>query len=693
MKKDKLQKYIDISNKIHDFKYDYSKITEIKNVKSPITIICPIHGEFNTNFDNHINHKTSCPYCKGVGKKSEKDFIEECKKIHSDKNYDFSLVKYVNCKTKVKVICHNKNILGEEHGVFEIKPTHLINGHGCPKCSNRYMTTEEWIAKANKIHNFKYDYSLIKKYPNKQKEKGKFICHEIDDDGNEHGIFEMTYGSHIMGCGCPKCNGGVKSNKETFVKKANKIHNNYYSYDNFIYLNAKSKSYITCPIHGDFLQNADQHLRGQGCPKCNSSKLEKTLISLFNDNNIKYDYQVRFNDTKQTIDFFLPLKNLYIECQGEQHYIPISFGGSDDYETCLKVLEERKQLDYEKYNWVASNGFNIVYFTMPENFNDKTIDIFSGFYEDKNVFTNINDLKLYIDDLSDVIKVNNTNLEERKENFIKKANEDYEKFKNDIILKYSNNDKNINFEFNNNESNTEWFGGKNMNYHLNKTNECNEQGIKLLQIFEDEYIFHKEIVLNKIYHILGIDLGLSKIMGRKCKIIEIDNKIAETFLNEYHIQGFANSTVYLGCFYESNLVGVMTFKKENKNGYWELNRFASDYHYICQGIGGKLFKYFIKKYNPIEIKSFADRRWTLDKDDNLYTKLGFKLNEILKPNYTYYNPKIDKYKRFHKFNFRKKILHKKYDLPLSMSESEMVKELGYDRIWDCGLFKFIWRKN
>ena len=135
----------------------------------------------------------------------------------------------------------------------------------------------------------------------------------------------------------------------------------------------------------------------------------------------------------------------------------------------------------------------------------------------------------------------------------------------------------------------------------------------------------------------------------------------------------------------------MSFKQETKgSNKWELTRFASDYNYICCGVGGKLFNWFIKNYNPTEVKSFADRRWTLDKDNNLYTKLGFVLEKELKPDYKYYNAKVDKYKRFHKFNFRKQTLHRKYGFPFTMTETEMAKELGFDRIWDCGLFKFVW---
>ena len=254
-------------------------------------------------------------------------------------------------------------------------------------------------------------------------------------------------------------------------------------------------------------------------------------------------------------------------------------------------------------------------------------------------------------------------------------------------------EKNIAIEYNGTRWHSELFG-KDRKYHLNKLNECKEQNINLIQIFEDEYVEHKEIVLNKIKHILNINENLPKIMGRKCKIEVINNKTAEAFLNDYHIQGFAKSTVYLGAVYGNELIAVMSFNKEGKSSdKWELNRFASNYHYICQGVGGKLFKWFIKNYNPSEVKSFADRRWTLDKDDNLYTKLGFKLEKVLKPDYRYYNPKISKYKRFHKFNFRKEKLHKEYGLPLTMTESEMTEKLNCYKVWDCGLFKYVWKNE
>ena len=169
----------------------------------------------------------------------------------------------------------------------------------------------------------------------------------------------------------------------------------------------------------------------------------------------------------------------------------------------------------------------------------------------------------------------------------------------------------------------------------------------------------------------------------------MNNETAKKFLERNHIQGYGKSSICLFAMYNGKIIAVMTFKSF-KNDEWELTRFATDYDYICCGVGSKLFKYFVNRYNPNSVKSFADRRWT-PSEDNLYTKMGFELDGILKPDYRYVysNKPVE---RIHKFNFRKQTLHKKYGLPLTMTESKMAKELGYYKIWDCGLYRYVWKK-
>jgi hypothetical protein len=235
--------------------------------------------------------------------------------------------------------------------------------------------------------------------------------------------------------------------------------------------------------------------------------------------------------------------------------------------------------------------------------------------------------------------------------------------------------------------------GKSSSYHLNKTIECSLNGYKLLHIFEDEWVTKKDLVKSKLKHIFKKSDGV-KIGARKVKICEITSEQKKIFLNTNHIQGNDKSNIYIGGYYNNVLVGVMTFNTKrnmtkNINGEFELSRFSTKDGYVISGLASKMIKYFQHNYNPKTIISFADRRWTTDSNNNLYTQLGFELVAIVKPTYYYYNSKVNRYKRYHKFTFGKNNIKKKYkEIDITKSEKEIMTELGYDRIWDCGLLKY-----
>jgi len=235
--------------------------------------------------------------------------------------------------------------------------------------------------------------------------------------------------------------------------------------------------------------------------------------------------------------------------------------------------------------------------------------------------------------------------------------------------------------------------GKNSTYHLNKTLECNKQGYKLIQIFEDEWELNKDLVKVKLKHLLNINDGI-KIGGRNVIVKKIKSEDKINFLSKNHIQGVDKSTISYGAYYKNELVGVMTFNDKrnmtkNNEGQFELSRYCTKQNYIIRGLASKMIKQFIIDYSPKTIISFADRRWTIDPEKNLYTNLGFKLISIIKPNYYYYNSKLNRYKRFHKFGFGKNNLKKRFpNLDYNKTEKELITELGYDKIWDCGLFKY-----
>jgi len=127
------------------------------------------------------------------------------------------------------------------------------------------LTQEEFINRANIIHNFVYDYSKViyKNYETKV----IIIC-------KIHGEFKVSPHHHLLSkTTCQKC-GRIRTrnnhtyNLEQFLNTAKEIHGDRYSYDNVIYKNTETEISITCDIHGDFLQTPHCHIRGSGCSKC-----------------------------------------------------------------------------------------------------------------------------------------------------------------------------------------------------------------------------------------------------------------------------------------------------------------------------------------------------------------------------------------------------------------------------------------
>ena len=224
--------------------------------------------------------------------------------------------------------------------------------------------------------------------------------------------------------------------------------------------------------------------------------------------------------------------------------------------------------------------------------------------------------------------------------------------------------------------------GKDKNYHLNKQRLCEEKGIKLIHIFSDEWINKEDIVKSRLKHILGV--SDNRIYARKCDIKEIKTKEKNKFLNEHHLQGEDRSSIKLGAFHTGVLVGVMTFSKLRKaightdrEGSFELVRFVSN---NVVGLPSKMLKHFIREHSPNRIVTYADKRWSTNVGDNMYTKIGFEYLGDTKPNYWYTKRGNT---RLHRFGFRKDLLVKK-GYNKNKTEKVIMSELGFDTVWDCG---------
>lgn len=181
-------------------RYDYSE-TEFIAYRKPIRVRCRNHGYYNIEISNHLRG-SGCPKCAKISrarkiiKKCANEFVGKARNAHGNK-YDYSLIKYINAKTPVDIICLI-------HGIFQQPPCDHLSGYGCKRCALEHTAqlkkdkaAEEFPMKANIIHNNKYDYSkVIWKGSN---ENIEIIC-------PIHGSFYQSPSNHLSGCGCPKCN-------------------------------------------------------------------------------------------------------------------------------------------------------------------------------------------------------------------------------------------------------------------------------------------------------------------------------------------------------------------------------------------------------------------------------------------------------------------------------------------------------
>lgn len=222
-------------------------------------------------------------------------------------------------------------------------------------------------------------------------------------------------------------------------------------------------------------------------------------------------------------------------------------------------------------------------------------------------------------------------------------------------------------------------------YHVNKTKYFNELGVRVIHIFEDDFDYKLEIVESILNNVLG---NSKKIYGRETTIKVINDRyLVNQFLTQNHLQGFVNSNINYGLYYNGELVSMMTFMKSrkilNKNGGgFELVRFANKIGFTVIGGASKLFKRFLSDYNPKKVISYCDLSWATG---GLYHKLGFKFQGNTKPNYYY----VVNNNRESRIKYQKHKLVKDGFDP-KMTEREIMESRGYYRIYNCGNGRYVY---
>jgi len=501
-------------------------------------------------------------------------------------------------------------------------------------------------------------------------------------------------------------------NTEEAIKVLKEIHRDKnYSWDKFVYVNARTKGIVTCNVegHGDFLALYDSLRKGHGCRFCGyqTARVSKSYTT---DEFVKLG---RERNTDMRGDTYLYDKTLYVNretrvtitCRihGDFSVSPANhlnnFTGCKEcgkikaHSKFLKPVEQLKEeiskiLDPEKYTLVNTDNYtsNKSYVTMNCKEHGDWITkpnwILSrgtGCVKCTNSGISRGETEL----LEYIKSLGFTDIEPGGRRIIPPL-------EMDMVLE----SKKIAFEYNGLYFHSEAMG-KTAEYHFDKTVLAKRKGYRLIQIYEDEWVHNKDLVKIKIAHILGVNPG-KKLYARKLFLDRVSFNEAKTFFETNHIQGSPpNHKICYGLFEDGVLVAAMSFgplrfNVENapENAY-ELYRYATSKVYYVIGGFSRLLKNFVRDNNDIgKIYSFSDRRWSVGE---VYKNNGFSYIGYTKPSYDYTDNQARRYNRQNFMKQRmpelvKKGIFKSFDP--DKTEVENCKDNNLYRIWNCGMDKW-----
>lgn len=571
-------------------------------------------------------------------------FIEKARSIHGDK-YSYYKTVYGRSNTdKVIITC-------EYHGDFLISPAGILAGRGCAECGKiarekkrslrelqGFSSKTEWfISKAKEVHGDKYDYSKVE-YGDNQYQKVIIIC-------KTHGEFLQRPSNHLSGFGCEQCANhakvtkritkiidGFSSRTEWFISKSKEVHGNKYDYSKVEYGNNQlQKVIIICKTHGEFSQDPKSHISGNGCPECGKVKVKEDRINIL------------LGGCSSKTEWFIT-KSLEIH-NGKYDYSKVKYG-KDQNDPVEIICPTHGVFEQSPNAHMVGKGCS------------KCVNLISKAEEEVNTFIKslgfTTKLSLPILDGKDI----------------------------DIYIP----DKKIGIEFNG----LYWHSkekGKNRLYHLNKTEIAEKLGIRLIHIFEDEWLFKRDIILLKLKSIL--EVSNSSLYARKLQLRKISFSEVSVFYEKTHIQGKGSPSIdNYGLYSGEYLVASMSFGNSRfEKGVIELLRYSSSNRVV--GGFSRLLKAYLRDNPSItKIISYSDKRWT-SSTRNVYLSNGFTKVGVSAPGYFY----VKGNRRYNRFTFMKHKLEKTLEtFDSNKTEAENMSANGYLTIYDCGMDKWEFKR-
>ena len=669
------------SKEKHQNKYIYPN-QDWPGVRNKVLIICPTHGEFYQVAHTHLKG-SGCPACAkiGVARKSFDELVNQFRLVHGDK-YIYPEQEYKGSTSKVNIIC-------KDHGLFSQTSSGHAMGSGCFECAKISIrakntnTLEQFVSRANKIHCGKYEYpeqpytgddgvisikckthglfNLLsrdhtgnkkgcEKCSNDKKflpllekakivHKNKYDYPKQDYSGSlvnkiliicpVHGEFKQSLKSHIKGNGCRHCGKELASSKTKFsfekaVSHLKLVHGDTYEYPMQEYVSAASKLKIVCKEHGEFYQAFYCHKEGQGCPKCGVAS--RQLIRRPSFNEVLDKCRAIHGDTYQ---------------YPEQECV--------NGKTMLKIIcKKHGEFSQLVESHVAGSGCR----QCTSSSSKGELELASSFSE----FSPLLNHRFSIKEFNNISVIKNS----KQINIMEL----------DVFFK----ELNVAVEFNGLYWHSEALTGK--HFHKGKTEACKELGIDLIQVFEDEWTFKKDIVKSIISTRLGV--YENRYYARKTTLVEVDSATAGVFYDANHIQGKVSCNKHYGLSFNGEIIAMASFGNRShlfkNNNDIELIRFCTKLN--TQVVGG--LSKLLAAYKGVAIKTYCDIRLF---NGEGYKAVGFKELHVSSPSYYYFKGN----KRMSRFSFQKHKLEKVLDnFDSSLSEYENMKNNGYSRIFDCG---------
>lgn len=469
------------------------------------------------------------------------------------------------------------------------------------------LIIEDLLKKFNDIHKGYYDYNEVI-YVNKRT-KIKIIC-------PKHGVFYQLPLGHLK-CGCNKCTERkTKLTNHEVIQRFINTHGNEYDYSRVNYINAKTKVEISCKLHGSFYKRMDAHIRGEGCRTCLQNKIDentKLPIALKHHisktdfiNSLDADFSSNY-DYSLLPDYFLRSNKIPIICQLHGKFEQ-------------RASDHQRRFRCSKCRGISSHAEAEII-----NFIQEYIPTLKIIQNDRTILKG-KELDIYIPSKK-------------------------------LAIEYCG---------------IYWHSEKfkpNKNYHFEKYKTCRDKDIKLITIFEDEWIEHKDIIKNLL--LSKLELSNDYMDNVSIENISINDK--KKFFDLHHIQGNGPSSLNYGIYnHDRIMIAAMGFIC-NDNGNFVLNRYAESQPSLFNF--EKLFSHF-KQYNNYEnITIFTDNRWG---NEDIYLNNNWVQEKMLNPTYSYVKDK----KRYHKSIFKKnKITSNEY-----LKYNSQIND--FLRIWDCGKIKY-----